>query len=165
MSDYLKHADTQYSERILECHQLALESMDRGDLPFGALIELNGDVIARGYNTGKTDITGHAEINAIRNFLEHHPIGQLKQCVLYSNFEPCAMCSFLIRDYGIPKVVFSIHSPHLGGMSKWSILKDTIEPAFTWQGLPVEPIVIGGILESECCKLFDSLQWKMHHYS
>lgn len=153
----------QYKDRIRECHQLALESMAAGDLPFGALIELEGKVVATANNDGKKDITGHAEVNAIRSFLKNYPKELLNQCTLYSNFEPCAMCSFLIRDYGIPKVIFSVHSPHLGGYSKWNILRDQIEPTYTWQGLPEPPTVIGGILESECSEIFDNLQWKMHH--
>lgn len=137
--------------------------MNEGDLPFGALIELDGKVVARAQNTGKEDITGHAEINAIRKFLTDHDKTLLNKCVLYSNFEPCAMCSFLIRDYGIPVIIFSVHSPHLGGHTRWNILKDKIAPPFTWQGFTEPPEVIGGILESECGALFDNLGWKMHH--
>jgi|AntRauTorcE11897_2_1112592.scaffolds.fasta_scaffold12025_3 tRNA(adenine34) deaminase len=158
-----KENTAQLESRIRECHSLALDSMNAGDLPFGALIELNNEVVARSLNTGRVDITGHAEINVVREFLKSYTQEELKQCTLYTNFEPCAMCSFIIRDYGIPKVVFSIHSPHLGGYSKWGVLQDFIEPVFTWQGSENPPQVIGGILEKECKELFDSLDWKMHY--
>lgn len=149
---------------LSQCNTLGLESHHAGDLPFGALIEKDGAVLATGHNTGTHDITGHAEINAIRAFIDAHSVAELRTCTLYTNFEPCAMCSFLIRDYGLRRVVFSVPSPHLGGFNRWSVLTDCVEEPFTWQGRKEGPEVIGGIIQEESQKIFDKLDWKMHHF-
>ena len=47
-----------------------------------------------------------------------------QRCTLYSNVEPCAMCSYCIRETRIRKVVYAIRSPIMGGHSKWRILQD-----------------------------------------
>lgn len=147
------------------CGVLAHESLEMGDLPFGSLLVRNGEIVAKGHNTGRSNITGHAEINAINDFLLRHPKHELRDCSLYTNFEPCAMCAFVVRDYGIQQVVFSVASPHLGGYTRWNVLSSEIAEPFTAQGIKSGPEVIGGVLEEENYKLFDSLNWKMHHAS
>ena len=147
---------------ISRCIQLGLQSLESGDLPFGALITCDGEVIAESCNTGKKDITGHAEINVMRKVIEGMPDINIAECTLYTNFEPCAMCSFMIRDYGIKRVVFSVFSPYLGGHSKWNILHEPIRPEFTSNGSDRVPEVRGGVLEKECSEIFDGLNWKMH---
>lgn len=153
---------TNDENRIRRCNEIALESVSLGDLPFGSLIEHNGHIVAEAGNTGKTEVTGHAEINAIKKLLETKPDIELRECTLYTNFEPCAMCAYIIRDCGIGKVVFAVRSPHVGGYTRWSILKDYIAPPFTTNGNETAPEVVGGILEEECAKVFADLQWKMH---
>jgi len=153
-----------HHQRFLEqCNVLARESHQAGDLPFGALLEKNGEIVATGHNTGLVDITGHAEVNAIRDFLERHNVKDLRECTLYTNFEPCAMCSFIIRDYGLKRVVFSVPSPYLGGSSRWTILADAVPEPFTSQGREYGPEIIGGILQEVSQEIFDKLGWKMHH--
>lgn len=49
----------------------------------------------------------------------------LSACTLYTIVEPCAMCSFAIRETRIGRVVFSIKSPMMGGLSKWNVLRGT----------------------------------------
>lgn len=148
---------------IRECNLLGEESHKSGDLPFGSLLVKDNIVVSHGHNTGLSDITGHAEINAIKNFLKNNPKEDLRECTLYTNFEPCAMCSFVIRDYGLKQVVFAVPSPHLGGKTKWPILTDTIDEPFTSQGIYEGPEVIGNILKEESQKIFDDLNWKMHY--
>ena len=150
------------NEILARCMELAYESMSRGDLPFGAVVTYNGHIIAEAHNTGKTDITGHAEVNALRKVIEHMTDVDITTCTLYSNFEPCAMCSYLIRDYGIQRVVFSVASPHLGGTSKWPILRDNIRPEFTMKHIAEAPEITHSNFNEECSELFDSLNWKMH---
>ena len=48
----------------------------------------------------------------------------LADCTLYTTVEPCAMCSFAIRETRIGRVVFAIRSPVMGGLSKWNVLRD-----------------------------------------
>ncbi len=148
---------------IKRCIELAYESQNEGDLPFGALLVKRKEIIAEGKNTGLKDITGHAEINAIKKAIENNPGLDLSECTLYSNFEPCAMCSFVIRDIGIGKVVFSVESPYLGGFSKWNILSDqTIPSLFFSFPKSKAPEIKSGILREKAQKVFDDLKWKMH---
>lgn len=147
---------------IRECNILAEESLKAGDFPFGSILVKDDIIMSRGHNTGLTDITGHAEINAIKNFLSKNSKEDLRECTLYTNLEPCAMCSFLIRDCGIKRVVFAVPSPHLGGKTKWSILTDKIDEPFFLQGNHEGPEIIENILKEESQKIFDKLDWKMH---
>lgn len=147
---------------IRECNNLAKESYETGDLPFGSILVKDDIIVSHGHNTAQNDITGHAEINAIKNFLSGNPREDLRECTLYTNFEPCAMCSFIIRDFGIKRVVFAVPSPHLGGKTKWPILTDKIEEPFLSQGIYEGPEIIENILKEESQKIFDKLKWKMH---
>lgn len=148
------------------CIALAEESQQGGDLPFGAVVVLNGNVIAESKNTAVTlrDITGHAEANVLKEVFRSFPELDFSACTLYSNFEPCAMCSFLIRDIGIGSVVYGVHSPHLGGYTRWDILsRSSLRPEFTTGLSGKPPVVIGGVCADEISATFDRLSWKMHH--
>ncbi len=155
---------TDHGKFIRICMDLASESLASGDLPFGSVLVQDGVVVAQGLNTGLVDITGHAEINAVKDFLSRKQKKELRECTLYTNFEPCVMCSFIIRDYGIKRVVFSVASPHLGGHTRWNILSAGISEPFTSQGIKDGPEIIGGVLAEEGSVLFDNLSWKMHHF-
>jgi tRNA(adenine34) deaminase len=121
-------------------------------------------IIAEAKNSTESgDITGHAEINVIRKALKDDPEIDFSKCSLYSNFEPCAMCSFIIRDLGIGEVVFSVSSPHLGGYSKWNILENpNLDPEFTSRSYSKKPKVMKGIMEEKASEIFDKLVWRMH---
>lgn len=154
--------DDSYMNR---CILLAKKSMADGDLPFGALIVQNGAIIAEAQNTGLTDVTGHAEINAVKMAFNASPDIDFSTCTLYTNFEPCAMCSFIIRDFGIGRVVFAAESPHLGGRSRWDILtNDQLSPKFTSRDSARPPQITSGVLRETVATMFDELAWKMHRY-
>ncbi len=150
-------------QMIKRCLELAKESRAEGDFPFGAVVTKGREIVAEAKNCGLKDVSGHAEINALRKVAQNVTKGSLSEYTLYSNFEPCAMCSFAMRDVGIGRVVFSAYSPHLGGYSKWNILKNKdIRPEFTSRRSPNPPEVVGGILEKESKKIFDDLDWVIH---
>ena len=88
--------------------QLAERARANGNHPFGALLVYQGQVIATAENTviSDQDITAHAEMNLIRKAFKDLPRQNLKSTVLYSNTEPCAMCSGAIYWAGIGSVVF-----------------------------------------------------------
>ena len=148
------------------CIALAEESLRGGDLPFGSVLVCDGAIIGEAKNTAVTlrDITGHAEANVLRDAFRLMPETDFSQCTLYTNFEPCAMCAFLIRDIGVGAVVFGAHSPHLGGHSRWDILTQSLlRPEFTTGTSSTPPVVIGGIFKDEIGAGFDRLAWRMHH--
>jgi tRNA(adenine34) deaminase len=111
---------------MARCAQLARNGVAEGEYPFGSLIARGGTIIAEGINhsTRENDESRHAEIIAIARARRTLGKRSLRDCTLYSTVEPCAMCSFCIRAAGIGRVVFALHSPVLGGMSRWDILQD-----------------------------------------
>lgn len=92
--------------------RLALEKASqgilRGQTPFGACIVRRGKVIALEHNCvwRTTDITAHAEVQAIRKACEKLKTVSLAECVLYSTCEPCPMCFSACHWAGIQKVYF-----------------------------------------------------------
>ncbi len=111
---------------MARCIELARNGAAEGEYPFGSVIANGAEVIAEAVNRSvrERDESRHAEIIAIAQ--ARRAVGEtvLARCTLYSIIEPCAMCSFCIRAASIRRVVFALHSPMLGGMSKWNILDD-----------------------------------------
>jgi tRNA(adenine34) deaminase len=107
------------------CIQLAKSGAAQGEYPFGSLVALGETVISEGVNSSirEMDESRHAEIIAIAHARRTLPKKLLRDCTIYSTVEPCAMCSFVIRAAGIRRVVFALHSPVMGGMSRWDILQ------------------------------------------
>ena len=99
----------------------------RGDLPIACVICDSDGIIAETTNQVRQngDVIQHAEIVAIRQAQTTLKRKSLSHCTLYTTVEPCAMCSFMIRETQISRVVYSISSPMMGGISKWNILRDT----------------------------------------
>lgn len=97
-----------------------------GELPFGTVIAKDGEIIAEAANRAVRDgdISHHAEILAIAQAQKAVGGKKLGGCTLYSNVEPCPMCSFCTREAGIDRVVFALASPVMGGLSRWNILRD-----------------------------------------
>jgi tRNA(Arg) A34 adenosine deaminase TadA len=101
--------------------KLAEEGISKGHGPFGAVIALDGEIIAEASNSvvKSGDPTAHAEILAIReaaSFLRTH---DLSSCVLYTSCEPCPMCLGAIYWSGIRKVVYAAdrHDAEKSGFS------------------------------------------------
>jgi tRNA(adenine34) deaminase len=142
---------------IRTCIKLAEQSISSGEAPFGSLIVRNDQIIAKATNANRAenDVSRHAEIMAMR--IAQAKLGRdLSDCEIYSNCEPCPMCSLMIRELGIKKVVFGVKSPHMGGHSRWNILGDAILSKFLGHK---PPQVISGVLASECLKTFRSVGW------
>jgi tRNA(adenine34) deaminase len=133
------------------CIHLAATGTQLGELPFAALICKGGDIIVESTNrvVQSADVVHHAELAAISEAQKILGRSDLSGCALYSTVEPCAMCSFAVRETGIGRVAFSISSPVMGGLSKWNILRDTeLSHALPEVFGPV-PEVIVGLLRQE----------------
>ena len=154
---------TEYHEKFMKrCLELAQEALEAGDNPFGSVIVKDGKVIAEARNTALlSDITDHAEIIAMRKAQKVLESSNLSECTLYSNCEPCPMCSFMIRELKIKEVVFALPSPSMGGYSRWDILQDQgltrFEPVFA-----APPKVSSGILGKEAAEQFEKAGWTIH---
>lgn len=118
------------------------------EVPIGAVVVKDGQVIGRGYNLRETskDPTAHAEMLAIREASEHLGGWRLLGATLYVTLEPCPMCAGAIVQARLPRVVYGAPDPKAGCAGT---LMDLLqEPRFNHQ---VE--WTGGVLEEECAGL------------
>lgn len=145
-------------EMMERCIRLSATATQQKELPFAALIYKDGDVIVEKTNqvVQSADVTRHAELAAISDAQKILDCEDLTGCTLYTIVEPCAMCSFAVRETGISRVVFSIGSPLMGGLSKWNVLRDTqLSHAMPEVFGPV-PEVIAGLLRDEAEKVWQT---------
>lgn len=148
--------DTKYAKMCIELANQAYE--EDHDFPFACIIVRNGAIVVKAKNRVKSgDATKHAEVLALQNAQKILGTSDLNGCTLYSNVEPCPMCSFMIRELNISKVCFSLSSPKMGGYTKWPILQDVLLSEITPFGNP--PEIVKGILSKEAKKDFDTLGW------
>lgn len=97
--------DTYFMKRALQEAEMAF---DRGEIPVGAVIVINGTIIARTHNLTEllNDVTAHAEMQAITSAANALGGKYLKNCTLYVTLEPCQMCAGALYWSQIPKIVF-----------------------------------------------------------
>ena len=91
----------------------AKKSLLSEDVPIGALIVLNDEIISYGYNTREKDysVLGHAEINAIEQATRKLKRWNLSDCELYVSLEPCSMCKEIIKQARLSKVYYLLSKP------------------------------------------------------
>ncbi|WP_088278944.1 tRNA adenosine(34) deaminase TadA [Ideonella sp. A 288] len=94
----------------------ALNAQLAGEVPVGAVIVRDGQVIATGYNRPITthDPTAHAEIVALRHAAQLLGNYRLPECELYVTLEPCAMCAMALMHARFKRVVFAATDPKTG---------------------------------------------------
>jgi tRNA(adenine34) deaminase len=111
---------------MARCIALSKTAAQEGEFPFACVIAKGDAVVVETTNrvARDGDVTRHAEIVAVS--LAQKALGSkdLSGCTLYTNVEPCAMCSFPIRETRISRVVYAIGSRLMGGDSKWDVLGD-----------------------------------------
>ena len=112
---------------IRRCIDLADKAVKMGDLPFGSVVVLDDKIISEGYNEAfnKKEVCRHAEMVALIDAQKKLNEQELSKSTIYSSVEPCPMCSFAIRELKIKRIVFGLHSPFMGGYTRWDVLKDT----------------------------------------
>jgi len=155
--------DVMIMRRCIEMSRLAAS---RGEFPFAAIVCRGTEVIAEATNdaAAEGDVTRHAELVAVSKAQRALGSKRLKRCTIYSNVEPCIMCSFPIRETGIGRVVFSIRSPVMGGFSRWNVLGDRKLSS----AMPVyfrrPPEIVTGLLAQEAEKVWSDwrpILWKI----
>ena len=122
-----------------------------GEVPIGAVIVLDGKIVARGHNLRETsdDPTSHAEMVAIRQAARHIGHWRLLETTLYVTLEPCVMCMGAIILARIPRLVYACRDPRAGAVG--SIYDFSRDERFNHQ---VE--VSEGVLGEECSELLSS---------
>ncbi len=131
-------------EAIAEAHK----AKQLGEVPIGAVIVKNNEIVGRGYNLRETthDATAHAEIIAIREASEQLGSWRLLDCTLYVTLEPCPMCAGAIVQSRIPTVVYGTTDPKAGCAG--TLMNLLQEPRFNHR-----TEVIDGIAQEECAAL------------
>jgi tRNA(adenine34) deaminase len=135
---------------MMRCIELSLIAAGEGEYPFGTVIALDGKIVAEAINrtVHDGDVSRHAEILALSIALKAVGRHALSRATLYTNIEPCAMCSYCIREAWIGRVVYGLNSPVMGGVSRWNILRDSQIS----ERIPIfgpAPEVVSGVLPAE----------------
>ena len=133
---------------MIEAYKQAQKAERIDEVPIGAVIVLDGKIIARAYNKKETDnlATSHAEILAIKKASKKVGDWRLEGAEMYVTLEPCPMCAGAIVGARIKKVYFGAYEPKSGSaVSKFDIL--------TSSGLNHTVEFEGGVMEEECSNL------------
>lgn len=129
---------------MLKAIELAKEAADEGEVPVGAVVVKNGEIIATGRNRreSKKNALCHAEIEAINNACKALGGWRLFQCELYVTLEPCPMCAGAIINSRIKSIYFGAYDQKAGSFGSIA----------DFNRIPYnhKPEVYGGIMESEC---------------
>ena len=138
-----------------EAMQLALEQARRaeaqGDVPVGAVVVLDGKVIASACNERelRDDPTAHAEVLAVRAAAEKLGRWRLDDCTLYVTLEPCSMCAGAAVNARVGTVVFAAADLKAGAMG--SLYNLAADPR-----LNHEPVVRHGVLAQESAQMLQA---------
>jgi tRNA(adenine34) deaminase len=122
----------------------AQRAFDVGEVPVGAIVVHQGEIIGKGYNQIEQlqDPTAHAEMIAITAAANHLQSRRLEKCTLYVTLEPCAMCAGAIVLARIPTLVFGAYDPKAGACGTlFNIVED--------RRLNHSVHVVGGICDTE----------------
>ncbi len=138
-------------EFMREALAQAEAAREEGEVPVGAVVILDGGLIARGRNAviGSSDPTAHAEIVALREAARVVGNYRLTSATVYSTLEPCAMCAGAIVHARIARLVYGARDPKAGAV-------ETHFGICTAEFLNHQVSVEGGILEAECRRVLQS---------
>jgi tRNA(adenine34) deaminase len=121
----------------------ASEALKSGEVPIGAIVVCHDRIIARAHNMTEmlTDVTAHAEMQAITSAANALGGKYLTECTLYVTVEPCTMCAGAIGWAQIPRIVYGTRDEKRG----YSLVAP--------KALHPKAKITGGILEEECRQL------------
>lgn len=128
-----------FMKRALQEAEMAYE---KGEVPIGAIIVVNSQIIARGHNLTETlnDVTAHAEMQAITAAANYLGGKYLTDCTLYVTLEPCPMCAGALYWSQISKIVYGARDFQRGCL----VMGTQLHPRTKMSG---------GIMEEECSQL------------
>ncbi len=121
----------------------AQKALEKGEIPVGAVVVHNNLIIARGHNLTEqlTDVTAHAEMQAITSAANYIGGKYLNDCSLYVTLEPCVMCAGALGWAQIGKLVYGASDEKRG----YSF--------FAPNALHPKTEVVTGIMQEECSKI------------
>jgi len=120
----------------------AVTAFERDEIPVGAVIVCNNKIIAKAHNLTETltDVTAHAEMQAITSAANYLGGKYLQDCTLYVTLEPCVMCGGALYWSQISKVVYGASDEKRGFKAKIGELHPKTE-------------IVSGIMEEKCGQL------------
>ncbi len=133
---------------MAEALALAREAWAAGEVPVGAVVVKDGEIVGRGYNApiSRHDPTAHAEIRALRDAAERLGNYRLPGCALYVTIEPCAMCAGAILHARIARVAYGAPDPKTGAAG-------SVTDLFAEPRLNHHAEVVGGVMAEACGNL------------
>ena len=143
------------NEQDLEFMQLALVEAQKaralGEVPVGAVLVSDNEVIATGHNQpiNNNDPSAHAEMLALREAAEAEANYRLPGSTLYVTLEPCTMCSGAILHARVDRVVFGAPDPKTGAAG-------SVLDVFSSKQINHQTRVEGGVMSEECGQLLRS---------
>lgn len=141
----MKKNDEQFMRMAIEAAKTAEEN---GDVPIGAVIVHNGQIVAKAYNQREQlqDPTAHAEIIALTQAAAALQSWRLIGCTMYVTLEPCPMCAGALVNSRIDRLVYGCDDPKAGACKTlYNIVQD--------ERLNHRIDVISGVLADECAQL------------
>ncbi|MEM8898650.1 MAG: nucleoside deaminase [Bacteroidota bacterium] len=134
------HSDEHF---MRQAYLLAEQAYEENEVPIGAVIVSDYQIIGKGYNQTERlqDPTAHAEMIALTAACEYFNSKYLPDCTIYVTVEPCPMCAGAIKWAQLSKVVYGAEEPKFGFRRYKPFL---LHPKAT---------VVGGIMEEECSAL------------
>lgn len=126
-----------------QAYQEALKALELDEVPVGAVVVSNNQIIARAHNLTQqlNDVTAHAEIQAITAAANYIGGKYLTGCTLYVTLEPCVMCAGALFWSQIDKIIFAVRDEKRGA--------GKISPSLYHP----KTLVQNGIMEQECSEL------------
>ncbi|MBI5437439.1 MAG: tRNA adenosine(34) deaminase TadA [Nitrosomonadales bacterium] len=139
-ADYMRHA-----------LELASQSQAVGEVPVGAVVVKDGEIVGRGFNApiSRHDPSAHAEMMALRDAAQRLGNYRLVDCELFVTLEPCLMCAGAIMHARIVRVVYGASDPKTG-------VCGSVLDVFGEQRLNHHTTVTGGVLAEECGKMLSN---------
>jgi len=133
-ADYMRHA-----------LELAGRSQACGEVPVGAIVVRDGEIIGRGFNApiSRHDPSAHAEMMALRDAAQRLGNYRLVGCEMFVTLEPCLMCAGAIMHARIARLVYGASDPKTG-------VCGSVLDVFAERRLNHHAAVMGGVLAEEC---------------
>ena len=131
--------------------ELAREARERGEVPVGAVLVIDGEIMGRGFNqpVSRNDPTAHAEIVALRQAGREAGNYRLPGSTMYVTIEPCQMCVGAMVHARVARVVYGTPEPKAGAIE--SAMRAHEHPALNHR---ME--ALGGVLEEDCRAVMQS---------
>lgn len=147
--------ENKYLGRAIELAKLAAET---GEVPVGAVVVKNNQIIGEGYNTTIKEATalGHAELKAISSACKQLSSRHLEGCDIYVTLEPCAMCAGAISNARISKLYYGAHDEKSGAVEHGARV-------FSTTNCHHKPEVYWGIMEDECKSILKDFFYSLRH--